>query len=108
MNKPTVLVADDDSRHRSMLCTLLRDWGYGTCEAADGQEAVENSREASDIVLLDVRMPRKDGLAALPEIKKMRPEMPIILMTAYSDIAAAVEAMRNGAWDYLTKPLDFA
>lgn len=107
MKKLTVLVADDDSRHRAMLCTLLHDWGYDTREAANGVEAVECSREC-DVVLLDVRMPLKDGLAALPEIKKLRQDIPVILMTAFSDIAAAVEAMRNGAWDYLTKPLDFA
>lgn len=108
MKKPKVLIADDDSRHRDMLRTILNDWGYDSLEAADGIEALEQAEKGADMVLLDVRMPRMDGLAALPELKRRCPRLPVILMTAFSDISAAVEAMRDGAWDYLTKPLDFA
>lgn len=108
MNNLSILVADDDARHRAMLKAMLTDWGYDVIEAANGEEAILRACEGTDIVLMDVRMPRKDGMAALPAIKATRQEMPVILMTAYSDVGSAVEAMRNGAWDYLAKPLDFA
>lgn len=88
---------------------MLTDWGYATLEAVDGAQAVKMAAGGeADLTLLDVRMPVKDGLAALGEIKDATPEMPVIIMTAFSEIPAAVEAIRNGAYDYLTKPLDFA
>ncbi len=104
----TILIVDDDDGHRTMLHTLLNDWGYRTVGAEDGECAVSMCKEHPfDLVLMDVRMPKKSGLEALKEIKAHNPALPILIMTAFSNIEAAVEAIKSGAYDYLTKPLDF-
>ncbi len=104
----TILVVDDDPAHRTMLRTLLTGWGYATFEADDGSPAIEKVHEqAFDLILMDIRMIRVSGLEALTEIKAYNPAIPIIIMTAYSSVGSAVEALKNGAYDYLTKPLDF-
>ena len=103
-----ILVVDDDDAHRGMLRTMLRSWGYAVEEAADGDEAVSLVREKSfDAVLTDVRMARMDGIHALRNILEYNPALPVVLMTAYSSVETAVEALRLGAYDYLVKPLDF-
>ncbi len=107
-NKNTILVADDDPAHRTMLRTLLTGWGYTIFEADDGSTAIEKVHEqAFDLILMDIRMIKVSGLQALTEIKGFNPAIPIIIMTAYSSVETAVEALKNGAYDYLTKPLDF-
>lgn len=105
----SVLLAEDDDAHRKTLALLLAEWGYDIIEARDGAEAVKIAlgSRAPDLILMDARMPVMDGIKALEEIKKIRPEIPIILITAYSDIPDAVESIRKGALDYLTKPPDF-
>lgn len=91
-----------------MLRTMLRSWGYTVEEATDGDEAVALVREKSfDAVLTDVRMARMDGIHALRNILEYNPALPVVLMTAYSSVETAVEALRLGAYDYLVKPLDF-
>ena len=103
-----ILVVDDDDAHRGMLRTMLRSWGYTVEEATDGDEAVDLVREKSfDAVLTDVRMARMDGIHALKNILEYNPALPVVLMTAYSSVETAVEALRLGAYDYLVKPLDF-
>ena len=103
-----ILVVDDDDAHRGMLRTMLRSWGYAVEEATDGDEAVDLVREKSfDAVLTDVRMARMDGIHALKNILEYNPALPVVLMTAYSSVETAVEALRLGAYDYLVKPLDF-
>lgn len=103
-----ILVVDDDDAHRGMLRTMLRSWGYTVDEAADGDEAVALVREkAFDVVLTDVRMARMDGIHALKGILEYNPALPVVLMTAYSSVETAVEALRLGAYDYLVKSLDF-
>jgi two-component system response regulator HydG len=106
--KNKILVVDDDAGHRSMLLTLLADWGYRLDGAQDGESAVALCRsQPFDLVLMDVRMTGISGIEALKEIKLRQPDLPIVIMTAYSDVRAAVEAIKSGAYDYLTKPLDF-
>ena len=91
-----------------MLKTMLGSWGYTVDEATDGDEAVDRVREkAFDAVLTDVRMARMDGIHALKGILEYNPALPVVLMTAYSSVETAVEALRLGAYDYLVKPLDF-
>ena len=107
-NRNTVLVVDDDPGHRAMLKTLLTGWGYILDEADDGTSAVSRVNErAYDLILMDIRMIHMSGLEALKEIKTINPAIPVIIMTAYSSVETAVEALKNGAYDYLTKPLDF-
>ncbi len=107
-NKCTILVVDDDSAHRTMLRTLIGGWGYAVSEADDGSKAVEKIKETSfDLVLMDVRMVKVSGLEALETIKAYNPAIPVIIMTAYSSVETAVKALKQGAHDYLTKPLDF-
>lgn len=105
---PIILLAEDDTRHRRMLCSVLNEWGYDVREAANGLEAIERCSESPrpDLALVDVRMPQKSGLEALPDLLAIAPGMPVILMTAFSDLEMAVQAMRQGAWDYVAKPLD--
>ena len=106
--KYTVLVVDDDAAHRTMLKTLLTGWGYDILEADDGSTAIEMVHEqAFDLILMDIRMIKVSGLEALGDIKGFNPAIPIIIMTAYSSVETAVEALKKGAYDYLTKPLDF-
>jgi two-component system response regulator HydG len=109
MNRPyTVLVVDDDDAHRTMLRTLIGGWGYSVSEADDGSTAIrEVQAQSYDLVLMDVRMVKVSGLEALDKIKAYNPAIPVIIMTAYSSVETAVEALKQGAHDYLTKPLDF-
>src|SRR5690242_9173146 len=100
---PLVLVVDDDEAHRLMLATLLEEWSYRTATAEDGAQALELIRKGPfDLVLMDLRMPTMDGIEATREIHLYNPAIPIIVMTAYSSIPSAVEALKTGAFDYLT------
>jgi len=106
--KVTVLVVDDEQVHRFTLCSLLREWGWRCVEADDGDTAVKAVQEHSyDAVLMDVRMARMSGREAFDHIRAINPALPVIIMTAYSSVDDAVEVIKQGAHDYLTKPLDF-
>ena len=106
--KSTILVVDDDRAHRTMLNTLISGWGYAVSQADDGSTAIEKVKESSfDLILMDVRMVKVSGLEALETIKAHNPAIPVIIMTAYSSVETAVNALKQGAHDYLTKPLDF-
>lgn len=107
MPPKTILVADDEKAHRLMLRAHLEREGFDVVEASDGQDAITKVGEhIADLVLMDIRMPVIDGMEALPKIKKLNPTIPVIIMTAYGSIGSAVEALKSGAEDYLTKPLD--
>lgn len=104
----TILVVDDEQVHRYMLCSMLKEWGWDCVEADDGDTAVDAVKKKSyDAVLMDVRMARMDGHEAFSRIHEKFPNLPVIIMTAYSTVDAAVDAIKVGAHDYLTKPLDF-
>jgi len=107
-NSHTILVVDDDDAHRTMLKTLIGGWGYDISQANDGSVAIEMvNQQPFDLILMDIRMLKTSGLEALEQIKLINPAIPVIIMTAYSSIDTAVEAIKKGAYDYLTKPLDF-
>jgi two-component system response regulator HydG len=107
-SKETILVVDDDLAHRTMLRTLISGWGYTVFEADDGGTAIDAvHRQPFDLVLMDIRMVRVSGLEALNEIKRINPVIPMVIMTAYASVETAVKALKEGAYDYLTKPLDF-
>src|SRR5471030_1775785 len=106
--KTTVLVVDDDSSHRVMLLTLLADWGYQVQCAENGALSVAMCQQQPYyLLLMDFRMAGMNGIEALKEIKSYNPSIPILIMTAYSNTETAVQAIKAGAYDYLTKPLDF-
>ena len=107
-NKKNILVVDDDPGHRTMLKTLLTGWGYQVDCADDGTTGTAMVREQPfDLVLMDMKMIKMSGMEALEEISAFNPSLPVIIMTAFSSVEAAVEALQKGAFDYLTKPLDF-
>ena len=107
-SKGRVLVVDDDQAHRTMLRTLVSGWGYEIGEADDGDTAIQMVHgRPYDLILMDIRMIKVSGLEALAEIKVYNPAIPVIIMTAYSSVETAVEGLKKGAYDYLTKPLDF-
>ena len=103
-----VLVVDDEQVHRYMLCSMLEEWGWQCEEADDGVTAVEAVQQGPfDAILMDIRMTTMDGMEALKRIHGINPAMPVVIMTAYSSVDSAIEAIKQGAHDYLTKPLDF-
>jgi two-component system NtrC family response regulator len=102
-----LLVVDDEAPQRLMLERILGRAGFGVEAAADGREAVARlERERFDLLLTDQRMPSMDGLELLDHSRRLQPELPVVLMTAYGTVSAAVEAMKRGAADYLTKPFE--
>ena len=103
-----ILIVDDDVNHLKTLKTIVQSWGYEVAVADDGDRAVEAVKEHPfALILMDVRMTRMSGIEALKRIKAYNPAIPILIMTAYSSVDSAVEALKAGAYDYLTKPLDF-
>ena len=102
-----LLVVDDEEPQRVMLANILGRAGFQVVTAADGGEALARLKDAPfDLMLTDQRMPSMDGLELLERVRRTRQELPIILMTAYGTVSTAVEAMKRGASDYLTKPFE--
>ena len=105
--KKSILVVDDDIAHRTMLRILL-EWEYEISEADCASMAIEKVQKTHyDLVLMDVRMPEIGGIEALGKIKALSPEIPVVMMTAYSSNETASKALDKGAYGYLTKPFDF-
>ena len=103
----SLLVVDDDTVVREALVDALAEAGYDVRSAGDGARAVALLAErAPDVVLSDVRMPGMDGLALLALLRERAPDIPVLLMTAFDDMPTVVAAMREGATDFLVKPLD--
>ncbi|MGZ8447519.1 MAG: sigma-54-dependent transcriptional regulator [Candidatus Deferrimicrobiaceae bacterium] len=107
--KPTILVAEDDRNLRRVLRAMLVREGYDVAEAADGEAASAwLSGRRADVLITDIRMPKMDGLALFRHARERHPDVPVILITAYGTIGDAVDAIRSGAFDYISKPFDEA
>jgi len=103
--KRTILIAEDEEKMRRILEVNLQD-RYRVLLAKDGEEALSIFKENEvNLLLTDMRMPEKNGLSLLHEVKRLRSEVPVILITAYGTIESAVDAMKEGAMDYLLKPI---
>jgi DNA-binding NtrC family response regulator len=101
-----ILIVDDEPLVKSSLSELLTLSGYTVSTAANGKEALELLRGYTvDIIITDIKMPEMDGIQLLNQVKKRHPEVPVILITGYGSIDSAVEAMKQGAYDYITKPI---
>src|SRR6185503_12222458 len=102
-----LLIVDDDDDLRRMLRELFQDEGYRVWDAPSAEAALELTREHElDAVLSDVNMPGRSGIELVGELRSVRPQTPVVLMTAFATVASAVEAMRAGAFDYITKPFE--
>ncbi len=100
-----ILIVDDEEQMRELLAKVLEKNGYQVTAAADGSQALALlEKEPMDLVVTDVRMPGLDGMEALRAIKELNPEIVIILMTAFGSIDQAVQAVKEGAYDYINKP----
>jgi two-component system, NtrC family, response regulator AtoC len=106
MPSPTILVVDDEQLIRWSLASRLTDEGYRVFEAETAADALKRVREGVDLVLLDYRLPDSDGLAVLKQIKEDHPDTVVIMLTAFSSVDTAVEAMRQGAYHYANKPFN--
>jgi len=100
-----ILIVDDEARILLLLQSLLKANGYETVTAKDGNTALELVKnDAFDLIITDLRMVPMDGMTLFREIKTIHPNIPVILLTAYASVETAIDAMKNGAFDYLTKP----
>ena len=103
----SVVVIDDDASQRNILSGFLVKAGCSVISCENGTQCIDKVRKQYvDVVITDFRMPGMDGLEVLKKVKDINPEIQVILMTAYGTVEDAVEAMKNGAWDYLSKPVD--
>jgi DNA-binding NtrC family response regulator len=102
-----ILVVDDEQDMRWLLTNILKAEGFKVQQAVDGVDAVAKvGRQAPDLVLLDIKMPQMDGMKALEKIKEIDYSLPVIMLTAHGDIPTSVQAIKMGAYDFLTKPFD--
>jgi two-component system response regulator PilR (NtrC family) len=105
MIKDKILVADDEQSMREFLDIMLKKEGYKVSLASNGEEVVKlMDNDLFDLVLLDIRMPKLDGISTLKKIKAIAPETVVIMITAYASADTAIKAMKEGAYDYITKP----
>ena len=103
---PTLLVVDDEEANRLALERILAREGFSVLHAADGRQALERIRsDAPDLMLTDLKMPGMTGLELMRAARTLDPDLEVIVMTAYGTVETAVEAMKEGAWDFVTKPL---
>ena len=107
MPEHTILVVDDEPDIREILKDRLEGYGYCVITARDGREALtQEDSESPDLTLLDIRMPGMDGIEVLKKMKEWDPDSLIVMITAYGTIELAVDAMKHGAYDFITKPLN--
>jgi two-component system response regulator AtoC len=107
VRKRKVLIVDDEKLVRWSLSQKIQEWNFDVAEAENGETALLSAEdEAPDLVMLDVKLPDGKGTDVLKELKKRHPDMPVIMMTAFGVIDDAVTAMRRGAYDFITKPID--
>ncbi len=107
MNKPKILIVDDGESQRYVLKGFLLREGYLVDEAENGIKALQCIRDQHfDIILLDHKMPGMNGVEVLKEIKRINPEIVVVIISAYGTIERAVEAMEAGAFYYITKPVE--
>jgi len=110
LNKPMILIADDDEDNRTMLKILLEIWDYSVLEAKDGGEALSFAeKEHPDLILMDVRMPQLDGFETARRIRQSEKtgSVPIIFLSGFAETAFRNEAAAAGGNEYLIKPVDF-
>ena len=104
----TILLIDNDAGQRNLLASFLKGQGYIVLEAGGGEAGLEIlTRTSVDILISDVRMPGMNGLETLKRARQIKPEIPVMLVTAFADIRDAVKAVKDGAINYLEKPIDF-
>jgi len=105
MSKPRILLVDDEDRLRRTLEKMLSAQGLEVTALSGGREALAAIRQRPyDVILLDIRMPEMDGITALREIKKIDPNLEVIVLTGHASMDAALEIIKLGAYDYLLKP----
>jgi DNA-binding NtrC family response regulator len=107
MDRASILIVEDEAAQRSLLSGLLRKEGYAVGEAGTGIDALEVfKKDVFELVLLDYKLPDTDGLTLLKKFKEINPEVEVIMVTAFGSIENAVGALKAGATEYLTKPID--
>jgi two-component system response regulator PilR (NtrC family) len=105
MTDSKILVADDERSMREFLEIMLRKEGYAVSLSSNGEDVVRQSeKEIFDLILMDIRMPKLDGISTLKKIRILSPETTVIMITAYASADTAIQAMKEGAFDYITKP----
>ncbi len=106
-NKPNILLVDDDERLRNAAGKVLTAEGYRVASASSGREAMDMVRDENIALLIsDLRLPDLEGIALLKQIRELRPDVEVVMITGYGSVEKAVEAMRLGAYDFIQKPLD--
>ena len=107
MKDYNILVIDDEAAQRDVLTGYLKKKGYKIFSASSGKEGIDTAKDNSvDIILSDFKMPDLNGIEVLQEVKKINPEISFVIVTAYGTVENAVKAMRLGAFDYISKPVD--
>lgn len=102
-----VMIVDDEEDIVQLMSETLDLWGYRPITACNGEEALERFKETPiDLVITDLKLPKMDGVRLLDRIKELDDATEVILFTGYPEIGSAIDAMKNGAFDYLTKPVD--
>ena len=107
VEQPAILLIEDEARLRDNLQTLLQSEGYSVTTAQNGAEGIKRLRQESfDLVITDLVMPEVDGFQVLEYLKAYSPETVVVVMTAYVSAVSVIDALRKGAYDYLSKPFN--
>jgi DNA-binding NtrC family response regulator len=107
MSKARILIVDDEEQTREVFAELLLHWGYSVDQTADGHGALKMAAETHpDVIISDLVMPKLDGLALVRALREEQPDTPVVIITGKGTIDAAVEAVREGVFDFVEKPLD--
>ncbi len=102
-----IMIVDDDPNIRELVCALLRNGGFETCESKDGRDALQNiTMEGPDLAIVDLMMPNMDGYELCRKLRQYYENLPVLMLTAKSELSSKVKGFEAGADDYLTKPFE--